>query len=76
MKNVFIVCEKIDLGVHPVVGFTSEEKANERERLLTEKEKSRVKTSLINSCNYSDSQAEDFVKNIFPYEVWEVEIKE
>lgn len=76
MKTVYVVCEKIDLGVHPVVGFTSEEKANEHEKMLTEKEKSRVKASLISGLRYTEKQAEDFVKNTFPYEVWEVEIKE
>lgn len=76
MKNVFIVCETIDLGVHPIVGFYKEEKAIAHMDALTALEKDRMKASLISGCRYTLEQAQKFVNGTFPYAVCEVEIQE
>lgn len=73
-KVVYVLCEKVDLGVEPLVAYQDKDSADAACLFQTKMEHERVMKSLITSCAYTAERAEEFVKSTRPFEVCTIQL--
>ena len=76
MKTVWVICATVDLGYRMVKGYDSYDKAKvEFDRMYAEAVDKQVK-NLMESCNYTKEQGEDWCASVSFYELESVEVEE
>ncbi len=70
---VYLICETVDLGYHVVAGYQSEEKAKaELEKMIQKAKEEKIEE--LKKINYSQVEAENYVKYYSFYELDSVEV--
>lgn len=74
MNTLYLVMETVDLGGHPVIGFFDKQKAEADVEARNVAYKAQKRRDLMNHCNYTEQQADEFVSYCHQFYLEEVEI--
>lgn len=74
--QIYLVVENVDLGYHAVQGYTNWVRADQECERLTQEHNALKIINLIDHCEYTELEAQQFVGHFTPYGVEFVEVKE